>query len=556
MTIYFASNSAMAFDHLEGPILNHTVSGYDPDFTESAFDSSAFLLEIPIPAALPDVWLRAAMEIDLHQNTGNTIAAFNSSANREELYWRRIQNNGDMSLHMWNGSGYTQLAVVPASSEPEELRYFDFHWTIHATQGVFELYMDDCIFMRAENLDTSNLSIDVIRIMAYVSSPVTVGQVIVADEPTICWKLNNRHISTSVERVGYIGSAMQAIAGATSGNTDLSLTALTGGIRAAAQENDYVVAVYATGSTADRTLSITDPGGTPYTLLGTEMYSNDNFDTNLRVAVKKMGSTPDAFVRFGPTGAAADAGVIAAIVVNGVDFSTILDIAASQGTITNSSQFDPASITIATVLARVIMIGACAHDGTVNNFNNVQNFPVWVQLGSSGTNSVRLVIGMSDELSAGAINYSQITTNVNVNTSSSAHMLVCPRPIRVAQTFGDVTNDTANIQSTSGKPIFNVAGSNAADQIIRGRGPARVLPSPSYQVKGVSLASRVRKGETGPQNFNPLVRSNQTDYHQADRSVSVAIDPVNAIWETNPATSAPWTFEQARAALVGIRSRT
>lgn len=267
MTIYFATNSGMPFDHLEGPVVNNTSSGFDSAFTDASFYCNGAVFEIPLPSALPDVWLHMSVDMSLHQQTGNTFVGINTGLNREEIYWRRVQNDGDMSLHMWNGTGYTTLVTLPASSEPAGTRNIDIHWKIHPTEGVFEIYMDDGVIMRAENLDTSGLSIDTIRLVSTQNSPIYYSQVLVADEPTICWRLSNRVILNNTERLGFVGQSMQAIAGATSGNNDLSLTGLTGGYRSAPIADDYVVAMFAVGSTANRTLSITDPDGVAYTLL-------------------------------------------------------------------------------------------------------------------------------------------------------------------------------------------------------------------------------------------------------------------------------------------------
>ena len=99
----------------------------------------------------------------------------------------------------------------------------------------------------------------------------------------------------------YVGSNTGTWAGANTGNNNVSLTALTGGLSASAAIGDIVVALYVTGSTADRTLSITD-GTNAYTLVNTEQYSNGTtYDTNLRVAYKIL-TAADANTVFGPTG--------------------------------------------------------------------------------------------------------------------------------------------------------------------------------------------------------------------------------------------------------------
>lgn len=115
--------------------------------------------------------------------------------------------------------------------------------------------------------------------------------------------------------IQYVGSNIGTKAGSTSGTTTLSLTALTGGISSSAAIGDLVIAVFATGSTANRTLSIT----TGYTTVNTERYSiGATYDTNLLVAYKFL-TAADTTVTFGPTGNNADAGAYAVHVFRGVD---------------------------------------------------------------------------------------------------------------------------------------------------------------------------------------------------------------------------------------------
>lgn len=164
----------------------------------------------------------------------------------------------------------------------------------------------------------------------------------------------------------FVGANSAGKAGATSGDSTLSLTALTGGIGSTALAGDIVLAVFSTGGTADRTLAITD-GATGYTLAGSELYSDGNpVDTNLRVAYKIMGATPDTTTTFGPTGNAAEAGGTIVHVWRNVDAATPQDVTATTATGVDSALANGAAITPVTVGAIIfVAAGAGTNDAPI-----------------------------------------------------------------------------------------------------------------------------------------------------------------------------------------------
>ena len=196
--------------------------------------------------------------------------------------------------------------------------------------------------------------------------------------------------------IQYVGGNTATKAGATSGNSTISLTALTGGISSSAAAGDIVIAVFATGSAADRTLSITD-GTTAYTLIGTELYSNGTtYDTNLRVAYKVL-TAADATVTFGPTLNAQDAGAMALHVWRGVDSTTPLDVAATTATGTGSGRPNPPAITPVTAGSEIIVAGgAAAGTGAVFVGTGLSNFRTAT---SVDTNDAMVGIGSFDWVS-------------------------------------------------------------------------------------------------------------------------------------------------------------
>lgn len=176
----------------------------------------------------------------------------------------------------------------------------------------------------------------------------------------------------------YVGGRVGNKAGATSGDTSVALNSgLTGGTASSVSAGDLVIVAYATGSTADRTLAITDPSAANYTLIGSELYANGTTnDTNLRVAYKFMGATPDASLNIGPTGNAADGGAWAIHVWRNVDQTTPLDgVTPTTATNTGTSRPDPPSITPTTAGAKVIVAtgGATGTGTTAFTFANANN---------------------------------------------------------------------------------------------------------------------------------------------------------------------------------------
>jgi hypothetical protein len=160
--------------------------------------------------------------------------------------------------------------------------------------------------------------------------------------------------------IQFVGGATAAKAGATSGTSTIALNSgLTGGLASAVSNDDLVIAVFGTGSAADRALSITD-GSTDYTLIGSELNSSDNCNTNLRVAYKFVSG--DTATTFGPTGNTSDAGVMAVYVFRGVDPTTPLDVSVTTATGTNTMLANPPSITPATAGAFIVCLGVGGHD--------------------------------------------------------------------------------------------------------------------------------------------------------------------------------------------------
>jgi hypothetical protein len=123
-----------------------------------------------------------------------------------------------------------------------------------------------------------------------------------------------------------------------------------------AQQNDLVVVAYGISNAADAALGINTAG---YTEIA-NLYANDDHDTNLAVAYKIMGATPDSLINVtGPSSTSRGGGAVA-IVLRGVNTSTPIDVTTTTATGVNSFTPDPPTITPVTAGAMVLAIGAAS----------------------------------------------------------------------------------------------------------------------------------------------------------------------------------------------------
>lgn len=265
----------------------------------------------------------------------------------------------------------------------------------------------------------------------------------------------------------YVGGNTGTWAGATSGNNNVSLTALTGGSDSAAQAGDIVVAAYATSSTANRALTISD-GTTNYTLAGSELYANDIHDANLRVAYKVL-SGADANAVFGPTGNTNEAGAGAVHVWRGIDSTTPLDVTVVTATGIDTGRPNAGTITPAT--AGAIVLVACAGAANIGAAftqpgSELSNFR---SVNSSGLHSAMIGIG-SYAWSSGAFDPVAWTGGSATASDSWAAITLALRPyivptLVVADSSHGHTTDAVSVTTDSQLAVADASHAHAADNL-------------------------------------------------------------------------------------------
>lgn len=76
-------------------------------------------------------------------------------------------------------------------------------------------------------------------------------------------------------------------------------------------------------------------------------------------------------------------------------------------------------------------------------------------------------------------------------------------------------------------------------------------------LNAVCVNARARKQLGGPQNLQLAVRVGASDFFSANvAGIGLGFDGFQNIWETNPATLAPWTASEVNAIEAGVRSQT
>jgi hypothetical protein len=185
----------------------------------------------------------------------------------------------------------------------------------------------------------------------------------------------------------FVGGYQLGFVGTTSDVTITFGGNLTGGSDASAQPNDLVIVYFGTGANGNENLIVAG-----YTEV-VELFADDTYSTNLAVAYKFMGSTPDTtLVLTGGTRGVLDAGAVALQVWRNVDQVTPLDVVSTTATGINSVLCNPPQITPTSMGAYVVAGGAGAHAAGVRTFAS-SDLDGFTSVGSQDTYDVTIGLG-------------------------------------------------------------------------------------------------------------------------------------------------------------------
>ena len=157
---------------------------------------------------------------------------------------------------------------------------------------------------------------------------------------------------------------VQYVNGVTSGSTGGTGTRSISLAGLGVQPNDMVIVAYERGGIIDKTAT-TISG---YTTIASLFADNATEDSNLIVAYKFMGPTPDADVVIPRTGSTVDAEAVAIQVWRGINVDNPLDVTAVTNTLTTSGIPNPPAITPVTTGAIIVVAAGTAHSGGTDTF--------------------------------------------------------------------------------------------------------------------------------------------------------------------------------------------
>lgn len=196
--------------------------------------------------------------------------------------------------------------------------------------------------------------------------------------------------ASTVPSPAFIGSASATSDG--NSNTVVSLTALTGGARAAPLQNDIVVVCCHVSDN----VNVPTMNTAGYTTAATGT-ANDDFDSGLLVAYKIMGATPDTSVTINGNANLNDSQTAIVFVFSGVNTTTPLDVTPTVSQVVNTALANPPSITASATAtnANILLgIGGCGHNGGVDTYSAVAGqYNTFVSVGRDNSNDSTLGVG-------------------------------------------------------------------------------------------------------------------------------------------------------------------
>lgn len=227
----------------------------------------------------------------------------------------------------------------------------------------------------------------------------------------------------SMSGIKYVGGYTLGFLGQT---TDITVNFngnLVGGGGISAIPGDLVIIYFGTASSADRNLTISG-----YTEL-VELFSSDDIDTNLVVAYKFMGSTPDSsFILTGGTQSIDDGGVVAVQVWRNVNSTTPFDVAHVTAIGSNTVLCTPPAITPISAGSYIISGGVGSHSRGVRTYSSL-DLNGFISIGS-GNDVYDATVGLGyKQWISGSFNPAQFTFSEDDQlTSSWASVTLALRP--------------------------------------------------------------------------------------------------------------------------------
>lgn len=165
----------------------------------------------------------------------------------------------------------------------------------------------------------------------------------------------NTNQSQKIQYVGGLANGFIGFGGTSSANATVEFTKV-GNI----QPDDFVLVLYGSSALVNNNIGITTTG---YTTLRYDYVVGGTYDTNMLIAYKRMGETPDANIQFKPTGSTTQAGAFTIMAFRNVDKIRPFDVTETTASGTTTAIADMPAITPVTKNAMIVCLGASGVNG-------------------------------------------------------------------------------------------------------------------------------------------------------------------------------------------------
>jgi len=219
-------------------------------------------------------------------------------------------------------------------------------------------------------------------------------------------------------KVSFVGGRSVATVGST--------TNITLNFNADVRENDFVIVAHVIPNTSQQTPNVISSG---YTTLRLDYVNAGTYDTNLRVAYKRMGATPDTNVIFGASNSTSVGTLSGALIFRNVDISSPFDVTSNTANATGTNVINPAAITPVSRNAMIAVIGAGAYSGATGLYTATGLENAFTDVVNESNSDGGIGLGIYSQWASGVYDPAAWTnTQSSTSTQSYSSITIALRP--------------------------------------------------------------------------------------------------------------------------------
>lgn len=214
MTVLFVGSEMSAFTPSDSTVKERTSTPivYDSSFSRCSIEcvgSTTYAEGLP-SASATDIWIHFSLASgDAVGSTSSTRFRWYDSSNNERIRLAYAEDDKTVTINYWNGSAFVSAGTFSLEML-DTGQTFDLHVVCNSGSGSITVYVAGTARLEAS---VSTTSITNLRKFRFVGATVAsldcqtwFSQVIVADEPTIGWRLVTRYASGAGATTDWTGA--------------------------------------------------------------------------------------------------------------------------------------------------------------------------------------------------------------------------------------------------------------------------------------------------------------------------------------------------------------